>query len=127
MTLTELTGQNSGIIVYRFDEGYKYIAVNWQYMKGIIPRINTNTIYSGGEVLKETETLVLVDLPDIQQGVPALLKKEKWNKSQIVDFLHEKILLYSDIDEKLNIDEANEAMVYLLNLETVVIAPLGWP
>jgi hypothetical protein len=97
-----LTGQESGLIIFHDKE---VMICNWSSFNGI-PRLFTcNQIIS------------------LEDEIPACLMDETWNETEIMGYLQDKKLIYSDLKEELNIQKSK---VFHLDEAVTILAPEGW-
>lgn len=101
MTLQELTGQESGLIVF---QNKNLIIANWSSFEGI-PRMFAGSLIS------------------LEASIPEVLMQESWNETEIMEYLQDKALIYSDLKQEADITKSK---VYHLDKAITIIAPEGW-
>ncbi len=101
MTLQELTASESGLVVFNDKD---LIICNWSSFDGI-PRV------------------LMGQLHCLEDEIPACLMDETWNETEIISYLQDKNLIYSDLEDEINI---HSARVFHLNGAITVLVPEGW-
>ena len=97
--LQELTGQESGIVIYNNNEG---ILCNWSSINGL-PRMFATGLIGMGEEIPEVKGERVEDLSDLFDGV--------------------EINIFADYDEE---ELPQSGTVYYLPNDVIVIAPDDW-